>query len=51
VLSIVNGAFSARFSAIVKACGRESDVLEVPYGEIATPDMVADALRSSATRR
>ena len=45
VLSIVNGAFSARFSAIVKACGRESDVLEVPYGEIATLDMVADALR------
>jgi aspartate aminotransferase-like enzyme len=44
VLSIVNGAFSARFSAIVKACGRESDVLEVPYGEIATLDMVADAL-------
>jgi aspartate aminotransferase-like enzyme len=44
ILSIVNGAFSARFSAIVKACGRESDVLEVPYGEIATLDMVADAL-------
>ena len=44
VLSIVNGAFSARFSAIVKGCGRESDVLEVPYGEIATLDMVADAL-------
>jgi aspartate aminotransferase-like enzyme len=45
VLSIVNGAFSARFSAIVKACGRDSDVLEVPYGEIATLDMVADALQ------
>jgi aspartate aminotransferase-like enzyme len=44
VLAIVNGAFSARFAAIVKACGRESDVLEVPYGEIATLDMVADAL-------
>ena len=45
VLSIVNGAFSARFAAIVKACGRESDVLEVPYGEIATLDMVEDALK------
>ena len=44
VLSIVNGAFSARFAAIAKACGRETDVLEVPYGEIATLDMVADAL-------
>jgi aspartate aminotransferase-like enzyme len=45
VLSIVNGAFSARFSAIVKACGRDSDVLEVPDGEVATLDMVTDALR------
>jgi aspartate aminotransferase-like enzyme len=44
VLAIVNGAFSARFAAIVKACGRESDVLEVPYGAIATLDMVEDAL-------
>jgi aspartate aminotransferase-like enzyme len=47
MLSIVNGAFSARFSAIVKACGRDSDVLEVPYGEVATLDMVADALRKA----
>ena len=45
VLSIVNGAFSARFSAIVKACGRDSDVLEVPYGDFATLDMVSDALQ------
>ena len=44
VLSIVNGAFSARFAAIAKACGRETDVLEVPYGAIATLDMVKDAL-------
>ena len=44
VLSIVNGAFSARFAAIAKACGREMDVLEVPYGEIATLDMVEEAL-------
>jgi len=46
VLSIVNGAFSARFAAIAKACGRETDVLEVPYGEIATLDMVEDALKT-----
>ncbi len=44
VLAIVNGAFSARFAAIAKACGRDTDVLEVPYGEIATLDMVQDAL-------
>jgi len=41
----VNGAFSARFASIAKACGRETDVLEVPYGEIATLDMVEDALK------
>jgi aspartate aminotransferase-like enzyme len=44
VLAIVNGAFSARFAAIAKACGRDMDVLEVPYGAIATLDMVKDAL-------
>ncbi|MDB4884439.1 MAG: hypothetical protein JWL95_3205 [Gemmatimonadetes bacterium] len=44
VLSIVNGAFSARFAAIAKACGRETDVLEVAYGEVATLDMVESAL-------
>ena len=44
VLAIVNGAFSARFAAIAKACGRDTDVLEVPYGEIATLDMVRVAL-------
>ena len=45
LLAIVNGAFSARFAAIARACGREIDLLEVPYGEIATLDMVEDALR------
>jgi len=44
VLSLVNGAFSARFAAIAKACGRETDVVEVPYGAIVTLDMVKDAL-------
>ena len=33
ILSIVNGAFSARFAAIVSACARECDVIEVPWGE------------------
>src|SRR3954469_17800515 len=33
VLSIVNGAFSARFAAIVKACDREGDVVDVPWGQ------------------
>ena len=46
VLALVNGAFSARFAAIAKACGRESDVIEVPYGEVVTLDMVEDALKT-----
>lgn len=45
VLALVNGAFSARFAAIAKACGRESDVIEVPYGAVVTLDMVEDALK------
>jgi aspartate aminotransferase-like enzyme len=33
VLSIVNGAFSARFAAIAKGCARETDIVDVPWGE------------------
>ena len=47
VLSIVNGAFSARFSAIVKACARESDVLDVPWGETVDLDVLAEKLRTT----
>ena len=48
ILSIVNGAFSARFAAIVAACARENDVLEVPWGE--TADLEVLARRLEATR-
>ena len=34
VLSIVNGAFSERFSAIARNCERDTDVLEVPWGQV-----------------
>ena len=47
VLSIVNGAFSARFAAIVKACDRESDVLDVAWGDVVDMDMLAERLRST----
>ena len=47
VLSIVNGAFSARFSAIVKACARDSDVLDVPWGEAVDLDVLAEKLRAT----
>ena len=47
VLSIVNGAFSARFAAIVKACDRESDVLDVAWGNVVDLDRLAERLRAT----
>ena len=47
VLSIVNGAFSARFAAIVKACARESDVIEIPWGETIDLAMLEERLRAT----
>jgi aspartate aminotransferase-like enzyme len=47
VLSIVNGAFSARFAAIVKACAREGDVMDVAWGETVDLDRLADLLRAT----
>ena len=48
VLSIVNGAFSARFAAIVQACGRDGDVLAVPWGETVDMDLLAERLRAAS---
>jgi len=45
VLSLVNGAFSSRFHKIASACGLEADALEVEWGEVHTPEQVAEALR------
>ena len=45
VLSVVNGAFSARFAAIAQGCGRETDVIEVPWGETVDLDQLAERLR------
>jgi aspartate aminotransferase-like enzyme len=47
VLSIVNGAFSARFAAIVKACARECDVLEVRWGDVVDIDVLTERLRAT----
>ena len=44
ILSIVNGAFSDRFAAIARACGRETDVLRVEWGRAADPGEVMGAL-------
>ncbi len=40
VLCLVNGAFSARFAAIARSCGREVETLEVPWGRAHDPDEV-----------
>ena len=47
ILCIVNGAFSARFAAIVAACARENDVLEVPWGDTVDLDRLAAQLAST----
>lgn len=44
LLCLVCGAFSERFAIIARACGREVEVLEVPWGEGLDPDMVAARL-------
>jgi len=46
ILSLVNGAFSARFAEIARACGRSVQSLEVPYGEIVPLETVEHALRA-----
>jgi aspartate aminotransferase-like enzyme len=45
ILSIVNGAFSERFAQLARACDREVDVLDVPWGGVPAPDDIAARLR------
>lgn len=45
ILSIVNGAFSARFANIARACGRETDVIEVPWGDTVEMTQLEDRLK------
>ncbi len=45
VLSCINGAFSERWYQVAVNNGKQADRLEVTWGEIITPDMLADALR------
>lgn len=45
VLALVNGAFSERFCKIAIANGCQTTALEVPLGQVHTPDLVAEALR------
>jgi hypothetical protein len=44
VLSLVNGAFSERYAQIARACGRDTDVYEVPLGRTLDLDEVGRRL-------
>ncbi|MEO8634939.1 MAG: alanine--glyoxylate aminotransferase family protein [Gemmatimonadales bacterium] len=44
VLALVNGAFSDRYGRIAQGNNCQVDVLEVPMGQVHTPDLVAEAL-------
>ncbi len=46
VLALVNGAFSERFYRIAQATGLEVDALAVEWGEVNTPEALAQALGS-----
>ena len=43
-LACVNGAFPQRCAQTIKACGKETDVLEVEMGKAVKPEMVAEKL-------
>jgi aspartate aminotransferase-like enzyme len=45
VLSCVNGSFSQRWYDVAVSNGKQADLLEVDWGEIITPDMLAEALK------
>jgi aspartate aminotransferase-like enzyme len=48
VLSLVNGAFSKRFSSISRSSGRDTDVWEVEWGSVHSPDELDERLRATA---
>ena len=45
VLCLVNGSFSERFYKACVNSGIPADKLDVPFGQMHTPDMLADALK------
>jgi predicted phosphoserine aminotransferase len=46
-LHLVGGAFSKRWAEISQANGKAIDVIEVPWGQAHTAEMVADALKKA----
>lgn len=48
VLSLVNGAFSKRFAAIARSCGRDVEVWDVEWGSVHSPEELADRLEGGS---
>src|SRR5690606_20134664 len=44
-LALVNGAFSKRFGELVRSCGFEVEVMEVPWGAVHDPEAVRERLK------
>ena len=45
-LICVNGAFSERFGAAIRACGKKAGYLEVEWGKVVKPDAIAEKLET-----
>ena len=45
-LCCVNGAFSQRFAEIIRSCGKQADFIEVEWGKVVKPEMVAEKLET-----
>lgn len=45
VLCCVNGSFAERWYEVAVGNGKQTDRLEVPWGQVITPEMLADALK------
>jgi alanine-glyoxylate transaminase / serine-glyoxylate transaminase / serine-pyruvate transaminase len=44
----INGVFGTRLATIVERCGGKAIRVEVPWGQVVEPDMIAAALRQSS---
>lgn len=44
VLHVVNGAFSQRWAEISKICGKETEVIEIPWGKAVKPEQIRERL-------
>ncbi|MFW9923105.1 MAG: pyridoxal-phosphate-dependent aminotransferase family protein [Candidatus Thorarchaeota archaeon] len=43
-LVCVNGAFSKRFAETIESCGKEIEIIDLPWGQAAKPEMIREKL-------